>query len=76
MKKRVISAAPVLLKEESAADNGYLYVDDGEHFIYGNYQPLLGDVDGDGGVTILDATVIQRWPAGLSCSDRIGKPQA
>ena len=35
---------------------------------------ILGDVDGDGEVTILDATAIQRWLAGLSSNDMIGKP--
>ena len=63
-----VESALVLLKEESAANNGYLYVDDSPHFINGNYQPLLGDVDGDGGVTILDATIIQRRLANITVS--------
>ncbi len=28
--------------------------------------PILGDVDGDGEITVLDATFIMRWSAGLS----------
>ena len=37
---------------------------------------LLGDVDGDGFVTIADATLIQRWVAGLSISSEFNESHA
>ena len=37
---------------------------------------LLGDADGDGEVTILDATSIQRYLAGLSVSDNFSPAAA
>ena len=36
---------------------------------YVQYPPILGDANGDGGITILDATVIQRYLAGFSVND-------
>ena len=35
---------------------------------------ILGDIDQDGEITIMDATFIQRWLADLPSNDSIGKP--
>ena len=37
---------------------------------------LLGDADGDGEITVLDATAIQRHLASLPTNKNIGKPIA
>ena len=37
-------------------------------------KPILGDVDGDGEVTIVDATSIQRWLAQLPVDASVGEP--
>ena len=34
----------------------------------------IADTDGDGAVTVMDATYIQRWLANLTSNDNIGKP--
>ena len=58
----------------------YIYENDGvtkaTHVVIGTPKPdgLLGDVDGDGEMSITDATFIQRWLAGLPSNDNIGKP--
>ncbi len=59
-----------VLSEESQNNDGYLYIDDQPHYIRGVYaEPLiLGDVDGDGAVTVIDATYIQRKLAGIPLS--------
>ena len=56
-----------VLREESQQNDGYLYIDAQQHYHVGDYtEPvLLGDVDGSGDVTILDATFIQRKLAGI-----------
>ena len=60
-------SAITVLREESAANNGYLYIDDQQHYFCDDYvEPaLLGDADGDGEVSVLDATVIQKILASL-----------
>ena len=37
-------------------------------------EPILGDIDGDGEVTIVDATSIQRWLVRLPVDSSIGEP--
>ena len=59
-------SAVEVLKAESQANDGYLYIVDQQHFIYGDYvRPVLGDVDGDGAVTVIDTTWLQRKLAGM-----------
>ena len=55
-------SAVKVLREESQENDGILYIDDQPHYIRGDYvKPFVpGDVDGDGKVTIIDATWIQR----------------
>lgn len=55
-----------VLQKESQENDGYLYIDDQLHYISGDYvKPVLGDVDGDGAVTVIDTTWLQRKLAGM-----------
>lgn len=63
-----VDCALVVLREESSANDGYLFVDDSMYFVKENYERLcFGDVDGDGNITIMDATAIQKRLSYFEC---------
>ena len=75
------------IKDKSLADYGEMdftdyydtvvaYFSAGADIIYCDLDeivPLLGDVDGDGEVTIIDATFIQRWLASIPIPFELNK---
>ena len=67
MKVRIISAILCMVFIISIIPSAYAESVNGT-------LPITGDTDGDGIVTILDATTIQRWLAKVGTDSVIGKP--
>lgn len=66
MKVRIISAILCMVFIISIIPSAYAESVNGT-------LPITGDTDGDGTVTILDATTIQRWLADIDTGSRIGE---